>query len=78
MSSVDWFSGFIAMPGIDEKKAFTVDGDIFEGIGYPVETFTLELKGKNFWQLAEGKTERIYGRVFAEFGPWAMVRDEKW
>lgn len=29
MSSVDWFSGFIAMLGLDEKKAFTVNGDIF-------------------------------------------------
>ena len=66
------------MLGIDEKKAFTVNGDIFEGIGYPVKTFTLELEGKNFWQLAEGKTKRIYGRVFSEFSPGAMVWDEKW
>ena len=78
MSSVDWFSGFIAMLGIDEKKAFTAKRDIFKGTGYPDKTFTPELKGRNFWQLAEGKTERIYGRVFSEFGPWAMVRDEKW
>ncbi len=78
MSSVDWFSGFIAMLGSDEKKAFTVNGDIFKGTGYPVKTFTLELEGKNFWQLAEGKTERIYGCVFSEFGSWAMVRNEKW
>jgi len=79
MSSVKWFSGFIAaMLGIDEKKAFMVNGDIFKGTGYPDKTFTLELEGKNLWQLAEGKTERIYGCVFSEFGPWAMVWDEKW
>ena len=78
MSSVDWFSRFIAMLGIDERKAFTVKGGIFKGIGSPVKTFTLELEGKNFWQLAEGKTERIYGCVFSEVGSWAMGRDEKW
>jgi hypothetical protein len=78
MSSVDWFSGFIAMLGIDEKKAFTAKRDILKGTGYPDKIFTLDLEGRNFWQLAEGKTERIYGRVFSEFGPCAMVRDEKW
>lgn len=78
MSSVDWFSGFIALLGIDEKKAFTAKRDIFKGTGYPDKTFTLELEGKNFCQLAEGETKWIHGRVFSEFGPWAMVRDEKW
>ena len=47
MSSVDWFSGFIAMLGIDEKKAFTAKRDIFKGTGYPDKIFTLDLEGRN-------------------------------